>query len=753
MPKIKSKKLNSDLRKPLVEKRIKNKDLMNNPKLQDSDPLLILQKKVDKEKPTKQKNKELVSEAPSDPLLILQETVDKEKPTTQKNKELVSEAPIFSTSLNQFDDDDSPSKLYTYLDSFMNIIATFATFNYDLFMFLINSILKGADTVLTFSSNLVVPPLQLGYRITKRAMKILLNVYSSIFQSWVSGAVLYSLMIAFPNILYDNVTYVLGTRATDYILYPFKVAFSEIPPILNLDSPLSLVGMLSVGTILQYNPLVSVLTSNIAEVIYDVIGVPIQYIEGTLSTSMYNKWQQGGWKSLSIYLGSLLSGAGILWLVSPELLNFWRTTSTPQIFYDIQSYFRNSISDTTFTILTNFLKAITVSQIAVGNFIGYEYPVFKDYLYSLFGILTGAPITSLVKTMFLSLSEFFRGTSILEVLSGNVSVEPEVPFDIDGTVHFDEKYRSMLDLWYARFDPGIILFLSNLLEEAGSISPIQSYSNILKKIISAVSSPFSKSLNGLLNNSGSIETAQKTVEEIKKLYESEGGARKWHDAYYASLANLFNITRPSWYLSKIASWPLFQRTMAVYRTVAAAANTIIGAYIPSYKTLSSIVFGFFVVGVARWFIFERVAFDRILFTELSLAFATLSKIFNVIIEKDFDIELLDNIIESKNEDFTLMEIAIQSRDRILIYQEFISTCIEIRGKIIKLASFSPDNEEDEIIVGKTLPTFANSLVNFTTQVQLLLSNIEPRSKYQPDVDKAIETITHDYSIYKPEEFD
>jgi hypothetical protein len=125
-------------------------------------------------------------------------------------------------------------------------------------------------------------------------------------------------------------------------------------------------------------------------------------------------------------------------------------------------------------------------------------------------------------------------------------------------------------------------------------------------------------------------------------------------------------------------------------------------------------------------------------------YATLTKVFNVIIEKDFDMKSLDKVIDGNNAEFKLLQRAIKSKDRNRIYIEFVNACVDIRGKIIKLAAISPENEDDEIIVRKTLPTFASSLVNFTTQIELIMSNITPLSNNQPDVDATIEAITKKY---------
>ena len=207
---------------------------------------------------TKQSRKQATIEE-IDPLLVL-----KQKIKDKDEKLALSTLPI---PLHYLDDTKPLLNNYSYLDTFMELISTFGSFNYQLFMFVVNSIQTGADVVLNYSLDLVAPLVIQGYRITKGAMNFLLNVYSVIFQNWVGGAILYAIMFAFPTILYDNLTYILGSTITSYILYPFSSVYVETPSIFSLESPVSLVGMLTIGSILQLHPTVNTITSNIVDVI------------------------------------------------------------------------------------------------------------------------------------------------------------------------------------------------------------------------------------------------------------------------------------------------------------------------------------------------------------------------------------------------------------------------------------------------------------------------------------------------------
>lgn len=608
---------------------------------------------------------------------------------------------------------------YGYLDTLMNQVYTFGTFPFNLFMSIVNMIWSGVDVTMNTLTSYTVPPIVSGYRIAKQTMGAILNIYSILFQNWVAGSVLYALSITFPSFIYDGVSLILGTTISSFLLYPFKSVMGLLSTTINVESPMFLAGMLSIGTLIQTYPGFNLVSYNITNLIYNIIGLPIEKLESTIADQMYTKWNRGGWQEVSLYLGTILSGAGLLWLVSQDLIQFWRSTGEPQIFYNLQSLFVNLVPSSLFEFGANFIHALTISQKIVGKFVVAQFPMFEQYLYSLFDLLTGKPITDTLSAIFLNLGGFFRGTSILNVLNGSVQVEPEIRVQSNSTVADQDK--TLLNMWYARFDPGIVLFLNNLLYENGDglenrnfflralgamtrLDPTSFSRNLIRHFTSTYSQ---EDLSALVNEVRSTTTATTTTQD---------------DSYYVALANLYNLTRPTLAHAQIASWPPLQRLMALYRILCTAAYAVVGAYIPAYSTIASIIFAFFLIGIAQWFLVRRSKFERNKFVAITQTYSVITELYNVLSAKSFKVRDLKYIMQqnANNNDLLVFDKSLITEDSEFIRKEFIKTCMHVRRKILKLATITPDNPQDDIVVRKTLPTMANALVNYVSQIHLLL---------------------------------
>jgi hypothetical protein len=618
-----------------------------------------------------------------------------------------------------------------YLSYVVSSIVWGVSTSSDAFLGLLSKILYGTDYMVETYTGAIIPVWVNGYAISKASVIAIFDITSTYFEFWLSGALMYSLLLAFPTILVQfGVTdtlfdasgeafggFFFGTGGLLIKLTKF-IARSAVSGTESLFKSaiepeniwLSFLGIQTLTLFSWYTGLGAGAPSMVTALLYRTIGLPIMQFEKYTSKSLSDKYRKFGYKGILTHLSFLLAGGLSLWLVTPTMLDVVLRSTVPQMIINIHTLIVDSLSKTiTGQNVIACIQAISTILVAIIVFtftsfditskfpqLQYVQDTVSEFMKMLVMTDEERKIpknnTTLVRTL-VSFSSALGSTKMIDVLQG-----------ISGNIV--EKVRIVGNEFvigaeripYANFADSVVMSTSipaMLFEELGK-GTVEEYNKIIKLMIGR----FKDKVPGNFVDIDLKQLSRENHEEMIKL---------------------FDLTRPTIWWHEVSKLPFIKRVSILLKVFSAACMDIFSHLIEPLKILLAILLSILFIGFAWWLVAPRGDINKGEFSLLCARFAQQTIVFNEIIKDKPNYEEVAKHVSP-------IQTALKLGDPFTIAHEFIIAAKDLRKDILDFSRFEPLDPAELVSFKQLVPVMVQDSSQQVLRIEMMIKGIQPTSK-------------------------
>lgn len=538
-----------------------------------------------------------------------------------------------------------------------------------LLVWVVKSILSGSDAILEGATQTIQPLWVVGYRVTKQTTLALFNISTVIGRQWFTGAVIFSLAMAFPQMVNEYFGRIIGTVVNTFLNFTgLDVAsmFGGISSSASSFSSAFVPALVVTGTLVNSQILTDTsLAKAVINGFSDIIGVPFAFAENTVSEAMEKRWKRGGYKGILSFVLKICLASTSLWLLTPTIKTLLLKSNVPNIYNDIMAFISSSTLVTEFSesfVIQNFLKTLrfTISSLGLDNVFPEN---FAELISGFVDFFNGEKIRVWMFELVEITKPYIDIGGIYTMIWGEIKSKKAVVVTVEAAKEFFKDQQNLLV-------PSAIYFALG----KGSVED------------------FGKVVNSS-SNSG----------DIVQLYSDFQPGRLWLDLNNRSTAERFQIVFRL--LTKLFV-PYFMKTV----------NFISGSLMGIIGTLMF-------MGVAWWFVAVREPLDIGRYERLIERFSTVTIIFDNISSEFPNILEMKFLIGSKTDNEYLNNFKnVLGGDLKNVYKEYFNVCFQLQADFRELLAANPVGFDENELFMRTIPSILAQLSSQVSEIELKMLN-------------------------------